>query len=153
MTEKDLEGIKIKAEDLLLDLQVQAEVKVDFDQDLGLINIQIDSVEAAMLIGFHGETLQALQLILSFMVHQLLGEWTKVVVNVGDYRQKREEQLRKLALSLAMKVKFSGEAQGIPNLSPGERRLVHIILADHPDVRTESEGEGRERQLVIKPKV
>lgn len=99
-----------------------------------------------------GETLQAIQLILSFVVHKSSGEWVKTLVNVGDYRQKREEQLKKLALNLAMKVKFSGEAQAVPNLTPSERRAIHLILANHPDVYTESEGEGRERQLVIKPK-
>ncbi len=90
---------------------------------------------------------------MSFLIHKSLGSWVKVMVNVGDYRQRREEQLKKLAMTLAMKVKFSGEAQTVPNLSPAERRIVHIALTDHPDVCSESEGEGRDRQLVIKPKI
>jgi len=104
------------------------------------------------LIGFHGETLSAVERILSFMIHRVLGRWHKVVVNVGDYRQKREEQIKRLALNLAMKAKFSKETQSIPNLSASERRIVHLVLADHPDVYTESEGEGKERYLTIKLK-
>ncbi|MBU2577418.1 single-stranded DNA-binding protein, partial [Patescibacteria group bacterium] len=115
-------------------------------------NIYLDSPEAALLIGFHGETLQSLQLIFSFLAHKLTGEWYKVSVDVGDYKQKREEQLRKLALNLAVKAKLSGEAQSIPNLNANERRLIHLVLAENPDVLSESEGEGRQRVLIIKPK-
>jgi len=138
---------------LLSELGVKANFTITYDEAEKILNFQIDSEEAAALIGFHGETLQSLQLILSFLVHKTLDEWAKVLVNVGDYRQKREEQLRKLALNLAMKAKFSQEAQTISNLSAAERRIIHLCLTDHPDVSTQSEGEGKERQLVIKPKI
>jgi spoIIIJ-associated protein len=152
MTKKEIENLKQETIALLSEIGTQAEVKVDFLKEENLLNIQIDSPQAAYLIGFHGETLQALQLILTFFVHKQIGSWMKLNVNVGDYRQKREEQLKKLALNLAMKAKFSKEAQSIPNLNSMERRFIHLILADHPDVYTQSEGEGRERQLIIKPK-
>jgi len=151
MNEEQLKKIKEITEQLITDLGFLAEVVVQSEEEQ--INIQIESPEAAALIGFHGENLQAIQLVLSFMVHKALGEWTRVNVNVGDYRQKREEQLTKLALSLATKAKFSGETQAIPNLSASERRIVHLALTNHPDVISESEGEGRERTLTIKPKV
>jgi len=152
MTKKELEGINKEITNLLSELGVTANIVVTYNKVDNILDIQIDSEEPAILIGFHGETLQAIQLILSFMVHKLLGNWVKVLVNVGDYRQKREEQLKRLALNLAMKVKFSQEAQIVPNLSPSERRIVHLVLSDHPDVYTQSEGEGKDRQLVIKPK-
>ncbi len=152
MDEDQILKIKSETESLLNDLGFAAEVEVQPEPELSLVNIQIESPEAASLIGFHGENLQAVQLVLSFMVHRALGEWTRVNVNVGDYRQKREEQLTKLAQNLAMKAKFSGEVQSIPNLTAAERRIVHLALADSPDVVTESEGEGRQRVLTIKPK-
>ncbi len=152
MNKDALLKIQTEANNLLTELEVKAEAVASFDEEDNLLNFQIESPEAAFLIGFHGETLQALQLILSFVSHKFLGDWAKVMVNVGDYRQKREEQLRRLALNLAMKAKFSGEAQTIPNLSAAERRIVHLALADHPDVVSESEGEGRQRVLTIKPK-
>jgi len=152
MTKEEIEKAQSIAEGLINDMGIVAKVKASFDEESAVLNLDIDSEEAAVLIGFHGETLQSLQLILSLMVHQSLGRWTKVLVNVGDYRQKREEQLRKLALNLAMKVKFSGESQVVPNLTASERRIVHLILTDHPDVYSESEGEGEQRQLFIKAK-
>lgn len=143
--------VKNGAEKLLADLGVAGEVLVE-EVENGPITVQIETSESSLLIGFHGEMLQAFQLILAFLIHRQLGEWVSLSVNVGDYRQKREDQLKKLALNLAMKAKFSGEPQAIPNLLPSERRLIHLFLTDHPDVKTESEGEGRQRQLVIKPK-
>lgn len=153
MTKKQLEEINKEVASLLSELEVAANASGTYDEAENILNIQIDSPGAAVLIGFHGETLQAIQLILSFVAHKILGEWIRVLVNVGDYRQKREEQLNRLALNLAMKAKFSKEAQTIPNLSSAERRVVHLCLSDHPDVYTQSEGEGRNRQLIIKPKV
>jgi len=152
MNETEVEKIKNATEGLIADLGFSAEVKVTEDPTVGLVNVQIESPEAASLIGFHGENLQAIQLILSFMVHQILSEWTRINVNVGDYRQKREEQLTRLALNLATKAKFSGEVQSIPNLTAAERRIVHLALSDYPDIVSESEGEGRERILTIKPR-
>ncbi len=154
MTKKQLETLEKSIVSLLADLSVEASVKVEAVtvSEQEEIRVQLESPEAAALIGFHGETLQALQLIFSFLVHQVLDQWVRVVVNVGDYRQKREEQLSRLAQNLAMKAKFSGEQQIIPNLSAAERRIVHLALADRPDVFTQSEGEGRQRQLIIKPK-
>lgn len=154
MTEKEIKKIKEEVLALISQLEIEAEVNISVQdsEEEKVINLQLESPQAASLIGFHGETLQALQLIISFLCHKILGQWVKVLVNVGDYRQKREEQLQKLAISFAMKAKFSGEIQTIPNLSASERRLVHLALSENPDVYTESEGEGRQRQITIKPK-
>ena len=153
MTKEELNKIEKETKELLSSLEIPAKAQISFNEKNNCVDVQIDSDEAALLIGFHGETIQAIQVILSFLVHKSLGNWLKVMVNVGDYRQKREEQLTKLAMNLAMKVKFSGEAQIVPSLSPAERIIVHLALTDHPDVCSESEGEGRDRQLVIKPKI
>lgn len=142
--------LKTEISALLGDMGIEAGIEIKEEETKTFIHL--DSQEAALLIGFHGETLQSLQLIFSFLVHKLTGEWRKVNVDVGDYRQKREEQLKKLALNLATKAKLSGEAQIIPNLNANERRLVHLTLSENLDVYSESEGEGRQRVLVIKPK-
>lgn len=153
---KELDKIHKIVEELLSDLGFQAVVQVKAlsldKQDEEAVEIQIDSDNTAPLIGFHGETLLSLQLIISFLVHKSLDKWFKILLNIGDYRQKREEQLQKLALNLAMKAKFSGEQQVIQNLSAAERRIVHLALAGRTDVYTQSEGEGKERQLTIKPR-
>ena len=152
MEENKLALIQTEVEKFFKELNFLVEVKVTEDLELDLLNVQVESEEAASLIGYHGENLQAIQTILSFLVHKALGEWVRVNVNIGDYRQKREEQLQKLALNLAMKAKFSGETQTIPNLSSTERRIVHMELAQREDILTESIGQGEDRRVVIKPK-
>lgn len=144
--------IKKITEELLEKLLIKATVEVAEDSQNQAFKIQIESEDSGYLIGYHGETIEALQLILSLMVYQKLGSWQRLVVNVGDYRQQREEQLKKLALNVAQKVKFSSEQQIIPNLSASERRVIHLALASHPDVYTESEGEGDQRTLIVRPK-
>lgn len=148
---------KIKAtkeitEELLKLLLLEAKVEVSEDQENKAINVAIDTEEPGILIGYHGETLSSLQLMLGIMVSKKINEWVRVVVNVGDYREKREEVLKRMALSAAQKAKFSQEPVTLPPLSGNERRIIHLALTDNPDVITESEGEGEERRVVVKPK-
>lgn len=147
-----LKIIKETAEELLKLLKVEMRVEVSQDKENEAVKVQIDAPEPGVLIGFHGQNLNALQLILGLIVNKKLGEWQRLIVNVGDYREKRAEQLKDLALNTAQKVKFSGQVASIPNLTSFERRIVHLALADHPDVATESEGEGGYRRLIVKPK-
>lgn len=152
MKSDKLKIAKETVEKLLELLGIQAEVGVSEDKENALIMVQIETADPGVLIGYHGQTLNAFQLISGIMVSKKLEEWVHLVVNVGDYRQKREEVLKKMALSAAQKAHFSGELVVLTELSPAERRIVHIVLGDHPDVETYSEGEGQERRLVIKPR-
>lgn len=133
-------------------LGIKAEAQVSQDQENEAYLVEINSNEAGVLIGHHGETISAFQLLLGQIVNQKTGEWARILVNVGDWRQRREETLRALAQTLAAKTKETGEPQHIYDLTPAERRIVHIALAEDPEVTTESEGEGRDRHIVIKPK-
>lgn len=152
MTEPKTDLIKELTESLLHQLLIEAKIEVVEDEENGVFKVSLETEDSGFLIGYHGETIQALQLILSLMVYQKLGSWEKLLVDVGNYREQREEQLKKLAFNIAQKVKFSGEQQSIPNLSAPERRLIHLALADHPEVTTISEGEGEDRKLIIRPK-
>jgi len=133
----------------LLSTKVGLEIKEEED---GVI-IQLTTEEPGILIGYHGQALQALQLLIGLIGFRKTGEWTRVLVNVGDYREKREESLTNMAKSLAQKVKFSGTSQSLPPMSSAERRIIHLALADDQEVETVSESEGRDRHVVIKPKV
>ncbi len=152
MTVQKTDLIKELTESLLHQLLIEAKVEVVENKEDEVFKVSIETEDSGFLIGYHGETIQALQLILSLMVYQKLGSWEKLLVDVGNYREQREEQLKKLAFNIAQKVKFSGEQQSIPNLSAPERRLIHLALADHPDVTTISEGEGADRRLIVRPK-
>jgi spoIIIJ-associated protein len=133
-------------------MKVKVEIEVGEDKENEAIAVQLTTEEPGILIGYHGEGLAAFQLILSLIVNKKFDQWTRILVNVNDYRQKREESLKMVALNAAQKVKFSDEAVVLTNLSPAERRIVHLTLTDHPDVESVSEGQGNERRLVIKPK-
>jgi len=137
--------------ELLAQLKTGAKVTLSEDKE-GTVQVQLETEDPGALIGFHGETLASLQLILGMMVYRQTGQWTRVLVNVNDYREKRQESLERMALSAAQKVKFSGEAQALPPMSPAERRIIHLALAGDPEVATESEGEDYHRRVVIKPK-
>jgi len=142
--------IKKIIEELIDFLGVETEIEVSLKNEHYLVQLETD--ESGILIGYHGETISALQRIASMIVYQQEGEWLRIVVNVGDYRQRRQESLEKMALSTAKKARFSQEPQILPPMSAAERRIVHLALAEEPEVETVSEGEGRNRAVVIRPK-
>lgn len=149
--EESLPGkIKNLTQKLLDVLEVNATFKIEEKE--GLFNIDLQTENQGMLIGYHGETLSAFQLILSMMVYRDSNEWPRIVVNIGDYRQRRQEALERMASSACQKVKFSGGEYELPAMSAAERRLIHVALASNPEVETESTGEGKERRVVVKPK-
>jgi spoIIIJ-associated protein len=143
--------IKEVAVELLSKLDILAGVEV-VDQGENLFHVNVATEESGLLIGYHGETLQSLQIMLGQLVFKKLGQWVRIVVEVGDYRAKREEQLISMANSWAAQAISTGVPVYVPFLPPGERRVVHIALQERTDVETLSEGEGRNRQLVIRAK-
>lgn len=142
------EVIKGAAEELLQNMDIGAAVLVTpTAEEVYLVNVETE--ESGLLIGYHGDTLAAYQLVLGQIVTKRVGEWVRIVVEVGDYRAKREEQLKLMAESYAEQVVTTGQPIALPSMPPIERRIVHMALQDHPDVMTESEGEGNFRHLVI----
>jgi spoIIIJ-associated protein len=102
------------------------------------------------LIGKKGDTLLSIQTVLGVLLKQKIGEWKKIVVNVGDYREKEEDYLKNLAATTAERAKTTGNPQNLYNLKAWQRRVVHMALAEDKEISTESEGEGEDRYLVIK---
>lgn len=109
----------------------------------------ISEQDKSLLIGRRGETLAALQ----FMVNLLLGAhtdlWARVIVDVDGYRLRRKEALTSLAERMAARVIAQRQPFPLEPMSAYDRRLVHMALADHPQVMTESTGEGEQRRVVI----
>ena len=125
---------------------------IEVAQADGSFNVHIDTDENALLIGKHGNTLSSLELILSLIVAKKTGEFKRVIVEVGGYREAREEYLRDLATRLHDEVIETGNEKTVRGLKPWERRVIHMYLSEGGDVVTESEGEERDRILVIKKK-
>lgn len=151
---KHTEALKSLAEELLSKVGIEGSVNVSEDQSAGekTYLVTVDSPkEAGLLIGSHGSTLQAIQSFLALATKQSTGEWVRVVVDIGDWRQKHEEHLESLAKQTAERAKATGAAQHLYNLSPSQRRVVHMALAKESGIETQSEGEGEARYLVVKP--
>jgi len=138
-------------QDLLTRLGIEGTVHVDTDET-NAFRVNIQTEETGLLIGFHGKTLESFQILLGMICAKALGSWEKVYVNVGDYREKREESLMYIAQRAADRVIDTGRPIEIPHLSPSERRVVHLTLSGDDRVATESVGEGDRRVLVVKPK-
>jgi spoIIIJ-associated protein len=118
----------------------------------GQIGLEIQGGDAGILIGRHGQTIDAIQYLVNVIVHRQSGLRIRVSIDVGGYRTKREEALTKQALLWAAQVKEAGQEAVMDPLPASERRLVHAALADNPDVYTYSEGEEPNRHVVISPK-
>jgi spoIIIJ-associated protein len=135
----------------LMSTKAKAEVSFDKDNDSFIVNVDAGD-ETGLLIGKKGETLLGIQTVLGFLLKQKIGEWKRVLVNVGDYREKEESYLKDLAATTAARAKETGEPQNLYNLKAWQRRVIHMVLSEDKEVITESEGEGEDRFLVIKPK-
>ena len=104
------------------------------------------------LIGRKGERLSALQHLVNLMLSKEIGSWTRVLVDVEDYRGRRERQLRDLATRAAARVVETGKMLQLEPMPALERRWVHLTLREHPDVATQSIGEEPNRRVVVVPR-
>jgi spoIIIJ-associated protein len=114
--------------------------------------LDVQGSNLGVLIGRKGETLAALQYVVNLMVNKDIGQWTRVLVDVGGYRRRREESLEGLAQRIAYRVAQSHRAVTLEPMPPNERRVIHMVLRDNPDVVTESSGEGEARKVTILPR-
>ena len=123
------------------------------DPDTGGPIIDITGDDSGLLIGRRGETLRALQFLVNLMVKKRLNdEPVQVVLDIEKYRERRHASLRELALRVADSVANTGRAISLEPMPPAERRIVHMALADHPRVSTQSVGMGEGRQVTVMPK-
>lgn len=149
--EKETKLVKKEIEKLLTQIGVKSTIEVSFGDES--FSVVLDAEEDnALLIGKHGNTLSSLELIITLIVSNKLGEFKRVTVEVGNYRLEREQYLQELADKLKDEVNDTGVERSVHGLKPWERRFLHMYLQEDSDVVTESIGEERERTLIIKKK-
>lgn len=129
-------------------MNIHARVQVRSTNPLTL-NIQGINENLGLLIGRRGETLAALQLLVNLVVSHRTKHRMRIIVDAENYRERREENLRSLALRVAQQVRNYRRSIALEAMPPHERRIVHIALSDSKDISTESIGEGDERRVVI----
>ena len=141
---------------LINHLGMKAQVSAHYDEsstdDRRTIQVDIRGDNLSALIGRHAETLTAFQHIASLMVGKQTQQWVQLVVDVEGYRDRREKQVRQLALRMVDQVIKTGKKATLEPMTASERRVIHIELRGHPAVTTESTGEEPHRKVVILPK-
>jgi spoIIIJ-associated protein len=111
--------------------------------------LDVQGGDLGALIGRRGEGLENLQYLLRLMVNQRLRRWKNLVVDVEGYKERRISQLKQLAQRTASQVASTGRSVALEPMPPNERRIIHLTLREHPDVFTESAGEGDRRKVQI----
>jgi len=111
-----------------------------------------DGYDLGLLIGKHGSTLDSLQYLSSLVVNRVSSDHIRVQIQIGDYRQRREETLIRLAQRTASRVMRDGRSAVLDPMPANERRLIHMTLQGHSHVITNSEGEEPRRYVVVSPR-
>jgi spoIIIJ-associated protein len=135
-----------------LGFDVKVEVESGDTSRLNVVGVGGEKDALGALIGRKGERLSALQHLVNLMLSRKMGGWTRVLVDVEDYRGRRERQLRDLATRAAGRVLETGKMLQLEPMPALERRWVHIALRDNADVVTQSIGEEPNRRIVVLPR-
>jgi len=134
--------------------QINFEVEKAFVEDVEgeeeQVLVGITVANPAGLIGFRGKNLAAVQLVLSLMVRNQVGENIRVLLDINNYRNEQKERLEGMVRVLAEKCLTTNKNVVLANMSSYERRICHMVLAEIEGVTSDSEGEGEERHIVIK---
>lgn len=123
--------------------------------EAGIVNtiaFDLKGEDLGILIGRRGQTLASLQYIVRLIVGHLGKVWVPIIIDIEGYKKRRYESLQALAWRMAEQVKARRMPFALEPMPPSDRRIIHLVLADHPDVTTQSSGEGEARRVVIIPK-
>jgi len=116
------------------------------------VTLNIEGEDLGILIGRRGQTLACLQYIVKLIVGHRTKVWRPIIIDIEGYKQRRSDALQALAWRVAEQVKAKGTSFVMEPMSAFDRRTIHLALAEHPDVTTESSGDGEARRVVIIPR-
>lgn len=137
-------------EELLRRMQVDTEVSTSTEEEV--VRVDVRGENLGLLIGRKGQTLNSLQYLIGLVVNREGGEWSRIVVDVEGYRDRREDILKAQAVRLAQKAKATSRRQAMEPMNAQERRIVHNSLQEIEGVETHSEGRDPFRRVIIVPK-
>lgn len=133
--------------EILSRMGIDAKIEADYVEGSTHLNILTDT--PALLIGKHGQTLDAIERILNCIVNKVSLAKKRVFVDTEGYRERREERLIEMANQVAEKVRYTGRDVVLAPMSPRDRRIIHVVLKEDEIVSTYSQGEGDMRRVVI----
>lgn len=134
--------------DLLRHMGIEADLRIATREDDRVV-LEMISDDAGILIGRHGATLEAMQLLTNIACGRRHEDGPRVILDTEDYRYRREQSLTRMAMRVARDVQRSGRSQLLEPMNPFERRLVHTTINGVDDVSTESEGDGPYKQVRV----
>lgn len=148
---EDIEAAKVKTLEFLNEYFDKMGVKLNIESKYEdkVLKFDITGEKAGIIIGYRGETLEALQLLVSTLVNRKKENYVKILIDVEGYRNKRVKSLEELALKVAHTVVTKRRSVTLEPMVPFERRVIHTTLQNHPKVKTESIGEEPYRKVVI----
>lgn len=137
---------------LTASVESQSQSVVEEGEEASAIALDVKGDDLGILIGRRGQTLAGLQYIVRLIVGHQTKNWVPIVIDVEGYKQRRYQALQVFARNLAEQVKAKGTPFTMEPMPAYERRIIHLTLADHPDVTTESIDEGDFRKVMIIPR-
>ena len=144
-----LDDINEYLENLFKAMDIETEIKIDYDAEASLMNIDIEGPDMGILIGKRGQTLDALQYLISLYVNKKTDSYIRVKLDTENYRARRKDTLENLARNIAFKVKRTRRSFTLEPMNPYERRIIHSALQNDKYVATRSEGEEPYRKVVV----
>ncbi|MBQ9277130.1 MAG: protein jag [Lachnospiraceae bacterium] len=144
-----LDDINEYLENLFKAMDIETEIKIDYDEEASLMNIDIEGPDMGILIGKRGQTLDALQYLISLYVNKKTESYIRVKLDTENYRARRKDTLENLARNIAFKVKRTRRSFTLEPMNPYERRIIHSALQNDKYVATRSEGEEPYRKVVV----
>ena len=155
-TEEETAAMKKNAEKFLKDvfgaMEIPAEMSMEYREDVGCLEININGDDMGVLIGKRGQTLDSLQYLTSLVVNKNQKDYIRVKLDTEDYRRRRKETLENLAKNIASKVKKTGKRVVLEPMNPYERRIIHSALQPNRYVETYSDGNEPYRHIVVAPR-
>ena len=130
-------------------MDIESQIKIDYDEDNSTMDIDISGPDMGILIGKRGQTLDALQYLISLFVNKKSESYIRVKLDTENYRARRKDTLENLAKNIAFKVKRTRRSFTLEPMNPYERRIIHSTLQNDKYVSTRSEGEEPYRKVVV----
>ena len=130
-------------------MDIEANIKIDYNQENSTMDIDVEGPDMGILIGKRGQTLDALQYLISLFVNKKSESYIRVKLDTENYRSRRKDTLENLAKNIAFKVKRTRRSFTLEPMNPYERRIIHSTLQNDKYLATRSEGEEPYRKVVI----
>ena len=140
---------EVPVDEVLRAMGLDPKLNLYYNRRDNVLNINVSGEKMGALIGKHGQTLDALQYLISLYVNKESDSFVKIKLDTENYRERRQQTLEKLAGSIAYKVKKNKKPIYLEPMNPNERRIIHSALQRDPEVITKSEGKDPYRKVVV----